>query len=87
MSLFWWVINVGRRTNILHRFRLQWRSEAWSCGSMRTTIERSLDVKHREGRRQSLGLYWSSTAPNRRPGDSFSETSRFLNGLVFGGPR
>ena len=86
-SLFRWVIDVGRRTDILHRFRLQWRSEAWSCGSLRTTIERSLDVNHREGRRQSLGRYWGSAAPDRRHGDSFSETSWFLDGLMFGGPR
>ena len=55
-SLFKWVIDVGRRTDILHRFRLQWRSEAWSCGSLRTTIERSLDVNHRKGSRPQQHL-------------------------------
>ena len=83
-SLFRWVINVGRRTDILNRFRLQWRSEAWSCGSLRTTIERSLDVNHREGRRQPPGLYWGSAAPGRRHGNSFYETGWFLDGLMFG---
>ena len=83
-SLFWWVIDVGRRTDILHRFRLQWRSEAWSCGSLRTTIERSLDVNHREGRRQPPGLYRGSAATDKRHGDSLSETSWFLDGLMFG---
>ena len=79
-SLFWWVIDVGRRTNVLHRFRLQWCGEAWTCGShLRPIIERPLDVGHRESRRQSPGLYWSSAAPNRRHGDSFSETSRLLD--------
>ena len=87
-SLFWWVIDVGRRTDVLHRFRLQWCGEAWTCGfHLRPIIKRPLDVGHRESRRQSPGLYWGSAAPNRRHGDSFSETGRFLNGLVFGGPR
>ena len=86
-SLFRWIIDVGRRTDILHRFRLQRRSEAWPCGPLWTTVERSLDVNHCEGRRQPPGLYWGSAAPNRRHGDRFSETSWFLNGLMFGGPR
>ena len=83
-SLFWWVIDVGRRTNVLHRFRLQWCGEAWTCGShLRPIVKRPLDVGHCESRRQPPGLYWGSAAPNRRHGDSFSETSRFLHGLVF----
>ena len=31
-------IDVSRRTDILHRFRLQWCSEAWTCGSHLRTI-------------------------------------------------
>ena len=83
MSLFWWVINVGRRTNILHRLRLQRRSEAGTRRPhLRPIVERTLEVGHRESRRQSPGLYWSSAAPNRGHGDSFSKTSWFLGGLV-----
>ena len=83
-SLFRWVINVGRRTDILNWLRLQRRSEAWSCGTLRTTVERPLDVNHREGRRQPSGLYRGSAASHRRHGDSFSETGRLVGGLMLG---
>ena len=83
-SLFWWVIDVGRRTDILHRFRLQRRSEAWSSGPLWTAVERSLDVRHGESRRQTSGLHWGSAASNRRQGNRFSETCRFSNGLMLG---
>ena len=85
-SLFRWIIDVGRRTDILHRFWLQRRSEAWSSGPLWTAVERSLDVRHGESRRQPSGLHWGSAASNRRQGDRFSETCRFSNGLMLGRP-
>ena len=85
-SLFRWIIDVGRRTDILHRFRLQRRSEAWSSRSLRTAVERSLDVNHGEGRRQPPRLYWGGTASNRRKGNCFSKTGWFPDGLMFGRP-
>ena len=82
-SLFWRVIGVGRRTDILNRLRLQWRGEARARGPcLWSTVERTLDVGHRKGRRQSPWLDWSGNAPNRRHGDRFSETSGFYSGLV-----
>ena len=83
-SLLKWIIDVGRRADVLHRLRLQRRSEAWSSGPLWTAVERSLDVRHGESRRQPSGLHWGSAASNRRQGNRFSETCRFSNGLMLG---
>ena len=85
-SLFKWIIDVGRRTDVLHRFRLQRRSEAWSSGPLWAAVERSLDLNHGEGRRQPPRLYWGGTASNRRKGNCFSETGWFSDGLMFRRP-
>ena len=85
-SLFRWIVGIGRWTDVLHRFRLQWRSEAWSSGPLWTAVERSLDVNHGEGRRQPPRLYWGGTASNRRKGNCFSKTGWFSDGLMFGRP-
>ena len=87
-SLFRWRVDVGRGTNILHRFRLQRRSEAWPklCGPLGTSVERSLDVNHGEGRRQTPRFHWGGTTSNRRKGECFSNTGWFPDGLMFGRP-
>ena len=81
--MFWWIVGIGRRTDILNRFRLQWRGEAGARGPcLWSTVECPLEVGHREGCRQSSWLDWSSAAPNRRHGDRFSKTGGFYSGLV-----
>ena len=85
-SLFRWIVDVGRWTDVLHRLRLQRRSEARSSGPLWAAVERSLDVNHGEGRRQPPRFHWGGTASNRRHGNRFSETCWFSDGLMFGRP-
>ena len=85
-SLFRWIIGIGRRTDVLHRFWLQRRSEAWSSGPLWAAVERSLDVNHGGGRPQPFRLYWGSTASNRRQGNRFSDACWSPSGLMFRRP-
>ena len=81
--MFWWIVGICRRTDILNRFRMQWRGEAGARGPcLWSTVECPLEVGHCESCRQPSWLNGSSAAPNRRHGDRFSKTSGFYNGLM-----
>ena len=79
---------MSRRADILNWFRLQRRGEAKTRRPyLWPMVERTLDVSHRESRRYSSGLDWSSATPNRGHGDGFSKTSWLLGGVLVGRPR